>query len=118
MTILYWNKCNGDNWCSFERVELDHDHFTGMAGVYVIWYAAGSNPKAVRVGQGNIADRIAAHRRDPQIMTYATRSLYVTWAKVPAAQQNGIEAYLAAVLDPIVGERFPNVASIEVNLPW
>jgi len=90
MTILFWNKCNGDNWCPFERVELDHDLFTGMAGVYVIWYAAGSNPKAVRVGQGNIADRIAAHRRDPQIMTYATRSLYVTWAKVPAAQQNGI----------------------------
>jgi|688.fasta_scaffold965449_2 hypothetical protein len=117
MTILTWEKCNDSKWCTFERVNLAHDHFTGMAGVYVIWHA-GPNPKTVRVGQGNIADRIAAHRRDPQIMMYATHCLFVTWAKVPAVHHNGIEAYLAAKLDPIVGQRFPDVAFIEVNLPW
>ena len=117
MTPLTWNKCDGTNWCSFERVNLSHKHFTGMAGVYVIWYG-GQTPKTVRLGQGNIADRIAAHRQDQQITKYSTHGLYVAWAKVPAAQHGGIEAYLADQLSPLVGDRFPDVTRIPVNLPW
>lgn len=117
MTTLTWNKCDGSNWCSLERVNLAHEHFTGMAGVYVIWHA-GPNPRTVRVGQGNIADRIATHRHDSQITKYAAHGLFVTWAKVPAVQHNGVEAYLADQLDPIAGQRFPDVTRIPVNLPW
>jgi hypothetical protein len=116
MTTLTWNQCQGDRWCSFENVDLTHAHFTGMAGVYVIWHG-GQTPKTVRAGQGDIADRIAAHRKDPKITAYSAHGLFVTWAKVPAGQHNGVEAYLADRLSPLVGDRFPDVTRIPVNLP-
>ena len=117
MVTVTWNKCDGDKWCSFENVNLSHEHFNNMAGVYVIWHG-GTSPKTVRVGQGNIAERIAAHRQDPQITKYASLGLFVTWAKLPANQQSGVEAYLAATLNPLVGNRFPNAQQIQVNSPF
>jgi len=29
-----------------------------------------------------------------------------------------VEAYLGSTLNPTVGERFPDVPQIQVNLPW
>jgi hypothetical protein len=112
-----WIKCDGDNWCELNSVNLQHDHFEGMEGVYIIWYI-GNPSKTVRVGQGVIRDRISAHRDDNQIQAYSNLGLFVTWASIPAKFRDGVEAYLAASLDPLVGERFPNRAPIEVNLPW
>ena len=37
-----------------------------------------------------------------------SRHLKVTWAKVNANHMQGVEKYLSDVLDPVVGERFPN----------
>jgi len=88
-----------------------------MEGVYVIWHG-GQTPKTVRVGQGVIKDRLSAHRQDNQIKAYSQHGLFVTWASVPAAERGGVEAYLAAQLNPLVGERFPDVRQIAVNLPW
>lgn len=112
-----WNKCQGDAWCRFNDVNLNDDHFDNMAGVYVIWHG-GNNPKTVRVGQGLIKDRIAAHRVDSEVQAYKQHGLFVTWASVPGNSRNGMEAFLAQNLDPIVGERFPNITPIPVNLPW
>lgn len=88
-----------------------------MEGVYVIWYG-GQNPATVRVGQGVIRDRLQAHRNDPEVQSYAHLSLYVTWASVLARERDGVEAYLAQQLRPVVGERFPQRHPIPVNLPW
>jgi hypothetical protein len=88
-----------------------------MDGVYVIWHG-GQTPKTVYVGQGVIRDRLTAHRTDARIQAYSTLTLYVTWAAVDASSRNGAEVYLANRLAPIVGENYPNVAPIEVNLPW
>lgn len=84
-----------------------------MQGVYVIWQA---NGPVVRVGQGNIRDRLAAHRQDEDINRYA--SLHVTWAPVSVFHRGGVERYLANVLRPVVGEAFPNVTPTPVLLPW
>jgi hypothetical protein len=71
----------------------------------------------VRVGQGNIKERIAQHRNDPQILAFRQHRLFVTWAAVPDKDRDGVEAFLAAYCNPLVGERFPQRYPITVNLP-
>lgn len=117
MLEINWIKCENEVWCNLNTVNLSHAHFNNMSGVYVIWHG-GSTPTTVRVGQGDISDRLATHRTDPEIQDFASLNLYVTWASVQESSRNGVEAYLADVLDPKVGERFPNEQPIEVNLPW
>ena len=112
-----WNKCKGDVWCDFLRLNLGHEHFNTMEGVYIIWHG-GQNPATVRVGQGFIRDRLAEHKQDPEILVYQPYTLYVTWAQVAANQRDGVERYLAETLKPNVGGRFPDVNPIQVNLPW
>ena len=112
-----WNKCDGDKWCPLDTVNLEHSHFDGMEGVYIIWHG-GQSPKTVRVGQGIIRDRLTAHRNDQQIQAYSNLGLFVTWSAVAAADRDGVEAYLAAQLNPLVGERFPQRRPVAVNLPW
>ncbi|MCK4252459.1 hypothetical protein KAX97_13505 [candidate division WOR-3 bacterium] len=114
--IVQWNKCQGGGWCNLLTVDLEHEHFNSMEGVYIIWYG-GDNPATVRVGQGFIRDRLASHREDLDILTYKQFGLYVTWAQVAANQRDGVERYLAERFNPKVGSRFPEVDPIEVNLP-
>lgn len=98
---------------SFTTVDLGHAHFDNMEGVYIIWQG---NGPVVRVGQGIIRDRLAAHRRDTAITTYP--NLYVTWVPVSVLYRDGVERHLANVLSPRVGDAFPNVNPIPVSLPW
>ena len=107
-----WGTC-GDNghWCDFANLNLDHEVFNNLRGVYIIW----NNDTVVRVGSGIIRDRIAAHREDEEITAY--NNLVVTWARVNANQMEGVEKYLADRYNPAVGERFPDRTPISVNLP-
>lgn len=115
---LTWNKCEGNQWCPFLTVNLQHPSFRGVTGVYIIWHG-GQNPSTVYVGSGDIADRLAAHRSDPRILQYSSLGLFVTWASVtPQPIRYGIERYLAEQLRPGVGEAYPNVSPIAANLPW
>ncbi|MBI4387957.1 MAG: hypothetical protein HY582_02815 [Candidatus Omnitrophica bacterium] len=116
-TKVFWNKCQGNNWCSLLNVNLEHAHFDNMEGVYIIWHG-GVKPRTVRVGQGIIKDRLAKHRSDPKILGYQQDGLYVTWAQVVHYQRDGVERYLAEALKPLVGDNFPDVPPTEVNLPW
>lgn len=112
---LNWVKCSdGKNWCPLENVDLSGVTTTG---VYLIWYN-GEKGRYVRLGQGDIKDRLTAHRADKEIVKYNRNgTLYTTWANVSASQLDGVEAYLADKCDPLVGDRFPDVAPIPVNLP-
>lgn len=114
---LIWIKCQGEVWCKLSTVNLEHQHFDNMTGVYIIWHG-GEHPATVRVGQGFIRDRLREHRQDPQIQSFDNLGLYVTWASAPQSNLDGIEKYLADRLKPIIGERFPDVAPISVNIPW
>jgi hypothetical protein len=115
--ILEWIKCNGQQWCDFMNLNLDHPHFNNLGGVYIIWHG-GPTPHVVRVGQGIIKDRLRAHQSDQEIIKYQNNSLYVTWAEVPLVYRDGVERHLAEKWGPLVGARFPEVPSIEVNSPW
>ncbi len=116
MTV-YWIRCQNDSWCLLNTVNLSHNHFNNLRGVYIIWHG-GIQPQTVRVGQGFIRDRLTAHRTDPQVQTYANQTLYVTWTSLPLHLLDGVEAYLAANLNPKENYRFPTATPISVNLPW
>lgn len=115
--ILNWIKCQGNVWCKLHTVNLDHQHFDNLAGVYIIWHG-GEQPATVRVGQGFIRDRLNAHRQDPVVQQYSNLTLYVTWASVSADQRDGVERFVAKSTIPKVGDHFPDVEAIKVNLPW
>jgi len=117
MQNLNWNKCEGNVWCPFLTVNLQHPHFRNWGGVYIIWHGS-QKPWTVYVGQGNIADRLAQHRSDPRILQYSPLGLFVTWASVDASLRDGVERYLADKLQPKEGPVHPDVAPIAASLPW
>lgn len=120
MLNLIWKTCGDDaHWCDFFKLDLSKN-LNGAAGVYMIFYLGDDHTpgKVVRVGQGDIADRIAVHREDPEVLAYRDRGLLVTWATVHGQQQGGVEKHLSDAFEPLVGERFPNRTAIEVNSPF
>ena len=114
---LNWNKCEGNSWCPFLTVNLQHPYFRNLGGVYIIWHG-GQQASTVYVGQGNIADRLAHHRLEPGILKYSPLGLFVTWASVDPSLRDGVERYLADKLQPKEGLAHPDVNPIAVNLPW
>lgn len=114
---LRWTKCEGDKWCPFTSLNLTHEHFDGLKGVYIIWHG-GQQPATVYVGQGNIADRIRDHRKDSNILQYLSYGLFVTWAQVGDSSLDGVERFLADTLIPKEGSLHPSVSPIAVNFPW
>ena len=116
MIKLKWITCGKDrHWCSLEDLDLDT---ASGDGVYIIWHG-GDPSRTVRVGQGNIADRLGAHGNDQDILDYRENgTLRVTWAIVPAYQRDGIERYLADMWKPLIGEAFPDAVPIAVKSPW
>jgi hypothetical protein len=116
MSTLTWIKSTQNEWLFFESFSDLADIKT--AGVYIIWHG-GQNPRVVYVGKGDICARLTAHRNDKTITAYnQSGPLFVTWAAVPAAQQDGVERFLADRLKPLIGDRHPDVAPIPVTLPW
>ncbi len=111
---LKWIKCGDDShWCSLSQLNLE----TETKGVYIIWHE-GNPSVVVRIGQGDIAERLEEHRNNPEILAYGEiGTLRVTWAAVLAAQRDGVEAYLADLWTPLVGDAFPDVDPIAVNAP-
>lgn len=108
----------GSRWCEFQL--LDASSLGEIRGVYIIWKAkVGSDYRAVYVGQGDIADRLSVHQNRSDINAHQSGeyTLYVTCARVPEPQIDGVERYLADTLDPLIGEKHPDVDPIRVNLP-
>jgi len=111
---LTWGTCgDSGSWCDFLTVNLDHSYFDMRKGVYIIWKAKGP---VIKIGQGIIKDRLSVHRNDEAIISY--NNLFVTWASVSVQNRDGVERYLADRLKPRLGDIFPDVVPIKVNLPW
>jgi len=100
---------------TLDTVKLDT---ISASGVYVI-YQLGNPGKVVYVGKGGVADRLGCHRDDARFNAHRAKStLYVAFASVAAASQEGVEKYLAVRFQPLVGERHPDVPEIAVNSPF
>lgn len=113
---VFWTTCGESRqWCSLENVDLSN---VSEGGVYIIWHS-GNPARTIYVGQGNIAERIQAHRSDRAILQYtAFGNLLVTWAVVGLQNRPSVERYLANQLQPLEGIYHPDVWPIQVNLPW
>jgi len=112
---LKWAKYRG-RWCDLFNVDLDHEHFNDLTGLYVAWHN-GPNP-VVLVGSGLIRERLAAHRQDPVIReAHEQDGLFVTWALVEPDLRAGILRYLADMLSPAFRDEVLQATPIEVNLP-
>lgn len=118
-----WITCTGGEWWALRR--LSPCTVDARAGVYVIWCNRGF-PRVVRIGQsgggrtGSIGARLSEHRNNKRILRLGEgKGLYVTWTAVSNRElRKGIERYLARVLVPVVGSRFPRAVEVRVNLPW
>lgn len=123
MKKLNWVKCKNDSWCKLNELNLNHEHFSEMGGVYIIWTEGNHCPvvddiTVLYVGQGVIADRLRDHLDNKEIQENAVNNLFVTWASVDKYIRDGVESYLAEMLEPILGERHPIADPFTVNLPF
>jgi hypothetical protein len=115
--FLEWNKCKVGTWCTLSELDLDHEHFDDMEGVYVIWYGEES-PVALRVGCGYVRNCLANERNDKEVWVYRQQhELYVTWGKVGPKFRDGVAKYVASALQPELESSSPDVEPIEVNIP-
>src|ERR1700722_7479979 len=115
MLNLSWAKHEDVRWLGLESADLSDLH---LIGVYIIWHA-GQASRVVTMGSGNIAARLLTRRADKAILAYkAQGELLVTWASVAANQLDAVESYLVERWNPLIEERFLDVAPIEVNSPW
>lgn len=126
MIKLKWDKpLFAGDWHELIDVELARHIEDPTMGVYIIFYTTDQREKkfrTVRLGSGDVKDRLNEHKGDTEIVAYKSAAsngaLHVSWAKVPENQMLGVEKYLSEILNPVVGERFPDRTPIEVNLPW
>ena len=100
-----------------------------FSGVYIIW--ADTNPRTIlKVGSGQIKNRLQEHINDPKVQPYKRHSLYVTWATIPWGYTinlsideytdtlRGIEKFIGIIYPPKLTERLPvNVDLVFVNIP-
>ena len=114
--FLEWNKCKAGTWCIIAELDLDHEHFDDMEGVYVIWYGEES-PVTLRVGHGYIRNCLANERNDKDVLAYKHDEVYVTWGKVGPKFRDGVVKYVASALQPELESSSPDVEPIEVNIP-
>lgn len=118
MQVNWIKNSQNNDWFDFLRLNLDAPYFSNKRGVYVIWYASPSTARVVRVGSGNIGERLRDHRSNVEITKYSAHGqLKVSWIVVDNENEiQGIEVFLADFYSPLVGENFPRVPSIRVNL--
>lgn len=114
---LDWVKCTGDQWCPLSTLNLEHPHFNGLRGVYIIWHG-GKQPRVLYVGQGNIADRLREHRSDNQFLLYFPHGLFATWASIDENSMDGVESFLISKSRPLISTQAPTTGIISVNFPW
>lgn len=101
--------------CQLKIIDLNNEHFDSMIGVYVIWYGDDMS-NVVSVGQGTIRDKAIEIQIDKKVQVYGP-DLYVTWAAVPRASLEGVEAFLSNELNPLVQHTISCPEAINVNLP-
>jgi hypothetical protein len=114
---LNWQKCQGEVWCKLNFVNLTHQLFNNLEGVFVIWHG-GLTPATVFVGKGVIREKITQYRSDERIQKFAELGLFATWTPVPPESCAGVESFLINNLKPIVQDQLPPANQIQVNKPW
>jgi two-component system cell cycle response regulator len=114
--FIEWEKCKRGTWCNLSELDLDHEHFNDMEGVYVLWQGE-ENPVALRVGHGLIKECLAKEQNDEDLLAYLQNGIYVTWAKVDRRFSGGIVRYIKDILQPELDSSPPDAEPIKINIP-
>jgi len=120
MTRLDWIKNTQNNgWFDLLRLNLNSPYFINRYGIYIIWYAGSGETKVIKIGTGNIGDKLKVEKISPDVLRYAQfGQLKVTWAIV--TDQSiipGIVSFLNQAYTPIFGENVQvGTPTIQVNL--
>ncbi|MEJ2060683.1 MAG: hypothetical protein P8Y64_09390 [Gammaproteobacteria bacterium] len=109
---LEWAKCPTGVWCSFDQLD---PATVNAKGIYLIWRNT-EDGGVVRVGKGNICERIRTLRKDPAVRRYGP-NLLVTWASVEPEEMDSVVRYLADHYNPLITDRLPEPPPIAVNTP-
>ena len=112
---VFWCKCMLQSRCRLKIINLNNEHFDSLIGVYVIWYGD-DRSNVVSVGQGTIRDKLIEMQMDKKVQEYEP-DLFVTWAAVPRASLEGVEAFLSSELNPLVHHNITFSEPVSVNLP-
>ncbi len=113
---LAWLKCQGNEWANLFALNLEHPHFEGLQGVYLVWQA-GEAPVSVLVGFGRIREALTKFRKSPEVKPFGERDLYVTWAVVDMGLQEGVARYLAKTVNPKIPFPQSDIPPVQANLP-
>lgn len=119
MKTVSWIKNSQNNqWFDLLRLNLNASYFSGKTGVYVIWYTNPQAAKVIYVGSGIIGERLAEHKTNPEILKYSQYGqLKVSWVLInDETEMRGIEAFVANSYNPAIGEKYPGVNPVPVNL--
>ena len=116
MLYLPWVKSVNNKWLKLS--DLDYAQIQTQ-GVYIIWHG-GDAPAVVRVGSGNIGQKLKEHYNNMIIRRYEKRGqLMVTWAEVESHLSiSGIENYLIELCRPIVSDIRPEAEPLPVRSPF
>lgn len=117
-----WETCGDSNaWCNLNLISFSSPSFYNeqeggtVDGVYIIWDE--KKKQVVRVGSGNLQDRIQKHSKEDWARN--NTNLKVTFIRIDDENiMLGVENYLGYVFEqPTIGERFPDVTPVGINLP-
>lgn len=111
-----WIRQGHDDWYHLNRVQLSHEHFDALEGVYIVWHG-GVRPAVLHVGHGALRETLDQCREDPELQAYSELELYVTWAAVVPRYQAGVHAWLAEYYRPKLDRVAPSADPIAVDLP-
>ena len=113
---LVWGMCSccgKKDWCSLEKINLNHEYFDSLEGVFIIW---SGKDAVIKIGSGHIRNKVNEHRSDMDITRFP--ELHVTWAKLDPRHRVGAEKYLASMLRPLLPAVIPDeVDALIVNIP-
>ncbi len=119
MIIIDWYRCKGNVWCQLNRVDQHHKNLEGVEGIYIVWYGFIEDKNIVKIGSGNITNKITELQKDIAIQAFNNFGLFITWAEAPKGKFNSIVAFLNQTLKPKIPEASPKVLTVaKVNYPW
>jgi len=94
-------------------------------GIYLIYRPAMGGlvslaPVVIRVGQGQIGERLAAHQKEAAIIAHSLLAprLKVAWAVVGPELIDSAERFLADRYRPLVAGAVPHAEPVAVTLPF
>ena len=110
---LVWQFRQEGYWWLFRDLDTRHPQWSSLYGVYIVT----ASMNVLKVGQGWIMDRLYRHQGDTRIADPKHGVISVAWAQVSTQYVDGVERYLADELSPLIGDAYPDVKPIAVNLP-